>query len=749
MPNPAPTTGPEFQAALDAIDSASHWKVFEDLAIAFILAQHKYCLAEPTRAPNGDGGMDAVIRHGVGNIATVFQISTQRTWKAKLSGTLATLAANGVTTRRLIYVTHLPLKEAEFSSFTQALEHEYDVMLQVHARSWFLTAFTQMPAGPVVVRPLMQAVAPNIRGGATSGATSLAVYERDLAAMHLVAFKHNSERNDELTRSSMDGLALYALKGTTKETSLTIDEAIQCVRGEMKAPMPSLSEDLKAAVVRLKNSQSVRATGTPVRYYLSDEKRLEQETAYHALLASSDALTQDIQALVEELESAVLPKDHPRPWYSGLSQAKRSALVAFIRKAISTAFAERGEEFVKAYRDKTFELASTEGSIKTLVADILAESPVVGIPNPIVKAIASGVLWALAPRASDESRNYLFRLSSAYTLLAYMRQTADVQRAMNHVVGGSEIWLDAGVILILVSETLVGEVDRGIHRLFSRCATIGIRFHVTTGVLEEVVTHLERSQAYCNTARGYWVGGVPLMAAEYAAAGQPQGSFAAWKEEFFGPVRREDDLADYLLEAHGIRRTDLQAEVDGADQRVRVSVDAYWRENHSARRRESIDDQLLDRLISHDVENYIGVMERRRSPGLGVGHEHWWLTLDRFAFSPAKRLRDSLADLPGLRRYAASPAMSLDFLATFVSMQAPETHAITALEPTHAQLAIAIPAEFEMVIDGFRDQLAQMGQRIRHRFLRDTIDILRTHTGPLTASTLGEIRSKVRLFLVG
>ena len=65
-------------------------------------------------------------------------------------------------------------------------------------------------------------------------------------------------------------------------------------------------------------------------------------------------------------------------------------------------------------------------------------------------------------------------------------------------------------------------------------------------------------------------------------------------------------------------------------------------------------------LVSHDVENYVGIQmrrEARRERRSAFGYKSWWLTLDGTAF----RVKALLANrLDG--RHMGSPAISPDFM---------------------------------------------------------------------------------------
>jgi len=63
--------------------------------------------------------------------------------------------------------------------------------------------------------------------------------------------------------------------------------------------------------------------------------------------------------------------------------------------------------------------------------------------------------------------------------------------------------------------------------------------------------------------------------------------------------------------------------------------------NRNAGQCREIDPLALNRLVMHDVENYVGVTERRNSEReFALGYTSWWLTLDPAAFAARSVLID-------------------------------------------------------------------------------------------------------------
>lgn len=80
-----------------------------------------------------------------------------------------------------------------------------------------------------------------------------------------------------------------------------------------------------------------------------------------------------------------------------------------------------------------------------------------------------------------------------------------------------------------------------------------------------------------------------------------------------------DDLREYLAEVHAIDHRDLRDEAEKAPTDLRAAVQEVWYAVHERRRNrpdDEISPQVMARLVAHDVENTVGVMQLRRATNM-------------------------------------------------------------------------------------------------------------------------------------
>src|SRR5262249_1751072 len=256
----------------------------------------------------------------------------------------------------------------------------------------------------------------------------------------------------------------------------------------------------------------------------------------------------------------------------------------------------------------------------------------------------------------------------------------------------------------------------------------GLRLYVTDGVVEEVERHINRSLSCARTATREWRTGVPFLYSAYVLSGRGRGTFVQWAENFRGPERPEDDVGEYLSEVHGIERRNVMDEAESAPAALRGAVQEVWFQAHERRRgtpgEEELDEATRRRLVAHDVENTVGVIQLRRQAASGpLGYHAWWLTLDSIALKVLPtELKSRLGD-------NAPPAaiMRPDLMSQYLRL-GPRRSAIERERWAGLQLITDFsryeyfPKDLIDQADQLRAGLAGLDERIVRRRVRDQLD---------------------------
>ena len=260
-----------------------------------------------------------------------------------------------------------------------------------------------------------------------------------------------------------------------------------------------------------------------------------------------------------------------------------------------------------------------------------------------------------------------------------------------------------------------------------------LKLRITPGVIEEIERHMNRCLTYARRHHDNWKGRIPFLVDSYLRSGRPLATLPSWMENFEGLERPEDDLAEYLDTFFEIQRESLEDDEIKAPEDVRNIVFETWREAHDRRRSNDdrdLDEIALSRLVRHDVENYLGVIERRRGEVLSpLGYSNWWLTLDRVAIRVDEQLRRNLG-----RDAPQTPLMSADFLVNCLSF-GPVRPRISKINSSF--LPLLFDVDFDSVLP---EDLLVEAERIRHdsvglpehviqRRVRDCLDAAKRRRG--------------------
>lgn len=334
-------------------------------------------------------------------------------------------------------------------------------------------------------------------------------------------------------------------------------------------------------------------------------------------------------------------------------------------------------------------------------------------------------------------------LADAYTLLAFLRQTPDVQGAVEKMFSHGQVWLDASVVLPLLAEPLFDDPPGRFTRMLEAARDAGLELFVTRGAIEEIERHMNRALACVRMGHERWLGSVPYLLERYVASGRSPAAFANWLENFRGDVRPEQDIGDYLQDEFGITTRDLQAERDAAAPELRHALQRLWYEAHSRRRNRPgalLDEMVIGRLVEHDVECYCGIIQlRSRERASPFGYSAWWLTVDRQAFDLEPKLRDEMTAEP-----PDSPVLSADFMVNYLAFgpvrrrvgKAKEAHLPLMMElGTARYLTPELMAEAESL----REELKDLPDRVVRRRVRDHLDRARRRLGPIARAGVGEL----------
>ena len=720
--------------ALTRIEGAQ-WRLFERLATVFVAEE--YPSLRPTAQASGDDGMDATLFQPTDDPDVILQFSIRKDWSNKIKDTCRRLKTTAPTTRVLVYATNQEVGAAA-NGLKRELRKDFGLHVDIRDREWFLTNRNHTIANRAEADEFCRTVAdPFVSEEVSFGhqAEALEDLEAKAAFVYLGLQWEDDTREKGLTKLCYEALVRAVLRETTSESRMS-RAAVKHSVARLLPAQHSVSRDARVdSALRKLTKVHIRHWTKQDEFCLTWDERVRLKSRLSEMEELDAALRNHLRRMLARFfeEEAIQASD-----------ALLDNTVNLARSTIERILLDRGEAFAEAVvsdagADLRFE------DVEAVVYSDLNKYSTTEISEP--RHVAALVQSALV-EPPEGVRAYLRSLSDTYTLFAFMRETPDVQSAVVKIFSEGDIWLDTSVVLpALAEELLESEPDKS-HTVMLRAAReAGLNLFVTEGVVEEIYSHIHRSLGYYRAlGRGEAVGLEPFLLSCYRLNGREMARFEEWMDTFCGTSRPADDLADYLHETLGIILQNLDGDLQQADSTLRIMVGEIWHESRDERDRRQVaaggtplDMGTRHKLVSHDVENYLGVQMRRlrrHERRSAFGYKSWWLTLDGTAFRVHKELAKRLDG-----RIEPSPAISPDFMLHYLAVGPVRARLARKTEevlPLMLNMSIldAVPKDLIELSDTLRLELTGRPPHVIRRKIRDTLDQARYLLG--AAARAGE-----------
>ena len=718
--------------ALDRL-SGDEWKLFEEFASGFLTSQ--YLNLRTVASPSGDDGRDAELFSYDGRIPTALQYSVRKDWRTKIRATARRISVQLPDIRILIYVTNQSILSAA-DILKREVSEEFGLLLDIHDREWFLDRYPGDEHREAVSEDLARKIVdPYLasRGVLNHSAPTLSSIEFRAALTFLQLQWEDDTREKGLTRLAFEALVKMVLRNTNSDSRLprsTIHEQIRIM-------FPNHNPQRLAILV---DSALNKLTKRLIRHWVQlDEFCLTYDEAVRvqSRLAQLEIANAELDS---EIRSILLEYVD--------SSNKVDILIDLTRMTINHYLSERGEAFASAITDNRMLSVGVEDLQNS--AEYVVKKEVERGSREDRNKLCQIILETVKELLTDPTsivQNHLRSKADAYTLFAFLGRTPDIQNAVSKMFSHGTIWLDTTIVLPLLAEELIVDGQRRFSQMLRAAADSGLKLCVTPGVIEEVERHINRCITYVNRSPSEWTGNVPFLSEAYMKSGRDLSAFPSWIERFEGKERPEDDLAEYFEEFFSIRRESLEAEEERASGHFRIAVQQAWYAAHVSRRgagNESMDEMTFNRLVQHDVENYVGVVERRREEGVSqLGYSAWWLTLDRLARQVDESIRRDLGhDAP------SSPVMSADFLVNYLTVGPIRSRIAKEVENT-LPVALDMDAPEDLPDDllaeaaRIRSEAIGLSEHIIRRRVRDSLDKAKRRRGRIMVEGIQAVLSRL------
>jgi hypothetical protein len=733
--------GDRLRAALKNT-SSDHWVHFERLASAFL--SHEYGPLRTLASTSGDGGRDAILHQPESDPAYALQYSVTQDWQTKLRRTARQIANDHAGVTHVVYATPLELG-AKADDLRKEIREKHRITIDVRDAHWFserdaLSAGNKKAADDycrVVIDPLLERATSLVTTG-----SSLSNHESQAALIYLILQRQDDEQNRQLTKQCFDALTKAVLRATDNETRMGRSEIYSAVSEICPShDLKEIQDYVDRALERM-TKKAIRHWAKPDdSFCLAHDERVRIAEGMASLALKNERLDQEIEVHLRFVAEG-LGED--------LALANLPDVILRVRRVMERFLFERGEAFVESITKGEI-LAFVDAEIVEVARQDLLRHPDTSSLRHNMEQLLSESLQRLLVAPSDEAEEFLRAFADGYTLLAFLRETANVQSAVAKLFSHGEIWLDTSAVLPLLAEDLLDRSERGYSRIIGAAVEAGVRLYVTDGVLEEIGAHLDSCiQAW--RSPDTWRSRTPFLLAAYIWSGSQPSGFPKWLETFRGRNRPEEDLVIYLKEELHIHHYGLDEFVQRSPEKVRWQAQEYWLEVHGQRRKKKgmeAPDPIIRQLAAHDTESFLGVIERRKaeSPGNPFGYSSWWLTTDQYAPGAAA----NVSERSGVA--IDSPVMSFDFLANYLVV-GPLRRQLDKSRERHLPLALdtslidAPPKELLAAAAEARQLFHGQDERIIKRHIRDHLDREKLRVVKVGKTSMEALQEDIQMSLI-
>ena len=712
----------------------SDWERFERLASTFLVEE--FPELRTTATASGDEGRDSELFSPLGQPRVLLQYSVAQDWRSKITKTVKRINETFPDALMLIYLSNHDIG-AEADNLKASVPKNNGIALDVRDRKWFIERVAGKPLREAAAEELAEVIVDPFlsKEGVVPRSPSALSTPEAIAALTFLGLQWQDELRDKgLTKLAFEAIVRAALSDTNSDKRKKRSEVLDSV---CRLLPDHPREQIAGLVDSALNSLKKRAIS--YRKASDDYCINYQETKRLADFKTTESLAE------LELNAAITSISRLSLQAYQLDETYLESVTAAIRNSADAVMLERSQAFAAALRT---------GSLKALASDDFSDTLTRQVNNGTLPKI-KGIDWLVLLRngvrevlLSNDSaiQEYMRKLADSYTLLAFLRETPDVQGAVEKMFSHGQIWLDTTIVLPLLADLLDEQPSGRFVQMIDAARAAGLRLFVTDGVLEEVERHMNRCVTCSSMATG-WIGPIPYLLARYASTGRNVSAFSAWLEQFRGKERPREDIGDYLDERFGIGVRSLEEESKKAPDELRFALQRVWHDVHQKRRENSempIDDLTINKLVRHDVECYCGVIQvRTMEKASAFGYSAWWLTFDRTAFDIPTRLQSEMSgEVP------KSPVLSADFLVNYLAF-GPVRQRVDKSKESRLPLLMALgdvrylTAELLQEADEIRKRLDGQPERVIQRQIRDHLDRARRHLGPISQRGLAATEEEV------
>lgn len=611
-----------FGNAFSLLDHES-WGTFERICSTFLSCD--FPNIRTMANPSGDGGRDAEFFISDSNSNVVFQYSVSKNWRSKILNTKKRIEQTFPDRKIIIYLTNQKIGAGADTLKTELMNEGF--LLDIRDYNWFLD---KIYTNELTQQKANELIADYVK--ATSNAfldqnNGFDIQNKELftTALYLGLQIEDATNNRNLLKLSFEALVRSALRNTDSEHRKK--------RGEIYTYIENIlcSNDLKTIHMLIENAIK-RLEKNKIRHWKKDDTFCishEEQLKISEGLAEKYDVDKNFQKIIEDITVK-----------NNIVESKNiEKVITIIKKSIWRLLYERGQDFINGF-SKFQNITNDAIKLKDIVKREVIASIFTYKNIDTVDTIYNIIVHILTNHTNIFNK-YLRYISNSYLLYLFLNKTENIKDITKKIFNKGNIWIDTSVILPLFSEKFEDDEDKKITTILKYCRASGIKLFVTKGIIEEIYAHINKCITCSKMTE--WEGDIPFLYGKYIEKGFSPYSFKDEINVFCGDIRPLDDIELYLNETFDIQVNTFSSATTINDNII-DAINKIWEAAHQQRRenlRQSVPEETIEKLIRHDQEMYIGVLNLRSTENKSfLGYENWLLTFDKTAWKIPKKVSE-------------------------------------------------------------------------------------------------------------
>ncbi|MCF3948189.1 hypothetical protein [Acidiphilium iwatense] len=612
------------------------------------------------------------------------QVSKQRTYRAKIRGTVNRLRQYGRHPLSLAYITSVAVPDLD--SEEELLSDELNCRIRIRDARYIETQVNRSDATIAAFNAYLR---PHLNylfepGAAEVAPRSSSYVDRTLAVFLRQEIEHRRGRTD-LLESVADSLIIWSLSDTDPDLGKFMNRTQMLSKIEQALPSSRhyIRGVLDSRLERLRRKSNT--DGRQVRYYSSNGQYclpFETRELIAAENIEDDSLRVAVNAVLERRCRKVLEDE---------DAALIPQVVAICQDVLQRLFEQQGLQVAQFVTDgdQDDELYANAAALITEAVDVnigLVENAT------SLRRLSTRVLRGTFYGGTNEERRYLEKLSKTYVLLLMLRNEPKVVEYFKSISSKFNLYIGTDFLVRALSEHFLDEENQTTRNLFKILKKAGAKLILTEKAVEELATHLraqifEFESVYMHIEQRMtlemveYIDRILIRSYFYARLApisdtKPPAGFRSYIENFasFAAIRNEtgdNELARYLITKFGFDYESAEEMRDGVDSSEIATLAAdivAIRADHSKKA------ETLEILAENDALQVYAIYAKRRRHKEGIpsnpfGYQTWWLTQD----SKVRRAAAPVIAKQGGHRFMMRPEFLINFI--FLAPSAAEVSA--------------------------------------------------------------------------